>query len=536
MDVILMKKEHNDILNGKEFELNRKFKHLRSEKDLVSSIFETMSLKEDREKFGQFFTHKEIVDFILNNIPINENTKVIDPTCGAGAFLIELLNRGVDINNIYGVDIDFKALELCKLNIYQNDKNKKDNLLCNNFIGDPDIKNEFKEILKNGGFDIVVGNPPFINLKRDGIDYSLNQKILNEVCSGIANSASLVIAKSYELLKEDGYLGFVLPKNILRVESFNALRKFLLEKTKLRFILDLDHHFKEVRGDQIVLIFQKKAMTKEETEQNKIKLIPYKEKEKYSEKNAYYLSQAEFFKYDFFPLFYDQDVKKLADKLMKIPQKLKDVADIFRGISLGSNNPLISKDGRDNLVKCFRGDSISRFGIKYPLFIDLNKLGTKEANKIKRLQNEKIILQNICSKEGGIFATISNKNDLSLDTVTNIIPNDPSTLKYLLGLTSSKLANFFMIFVVYLNSNFTMHTDKRYIGKLPIINPSKDSQELISSLVDKLIVIDDKYSMKFFEIYSQLNKEVYDIYGLDKSEIALVEGLLNKVMSKKQNG
>ena len=50
----------------------------------------------------------------------------------------------------------------------------------------------------------------------------------------------MVLAKSLELLKEDGYLGFVLPKNIIRVDSFKNIRKFLLENTKIVSIVDIN--------------------------------------------------------------------------------------------------------------------------------------------------------------------------------------------------------------------------------------------------------------------------------------------------------
>jgi tRNA1(Val) A37 N6-methylase TrmN6 len=536
MEGALIKRGLNGI-----FDINRverlNFNVIKTDKDLMSSVFEKLAKKEDREKYGQFFTHKEIIDFILDNIPLKKDSLILDPTCGAGAFLIEAFKRGCNIDRIYGVDIDAKAIEMCKFNLSSETNKNSFNLLTNNFIGNPNIKERLSEVMTLGGFDLIIGNPPFINLTKEGSDYSSDYPFFNEVSSGVINALSLVIARSYELLKEGGYLGFVLPKNILRVDSFRGLREFILKKTRIHLVLDLDHHFKDVRGDQIILIFQKKSLNKEELEKNKIKIIPYKDKEKFSDRFSYYLSQEEFKKYDFFPLFYDIEVKKLADKLMNIPKKLEEVTDIFRGISVGASSELISKKPSNELTKCFRGDSISRFGIKYPLYIDLKLLGKKDANKIKRLQNEKVVAQNICSKEGGIFATLSSDNELSLDTVTNIVTKDISLdTRFILGLVGSRLSNFFMTFVVYLNSNFTMHTDKMYLGRFPIITPSKSKKELIISLVDILLNIQDKYSDQFSNVYSRLNKEVYEIYGLTNSEILLIESLLNKVMSKKHHG
>ena len=93
-----------------------------------------------------------------------------------------------------------------------------------------------------------------------------------------------------------------------------------------------------------------------------------------------------------------------------------------------------------------------------------------------------------------------------------------------------------MIFVVYLNSNFAMHTDKSYIGEIPIIKPSRLQLDRIISLVDKLTLINDKKSKQFFEAYNKLNNLFYEIYNLTAKDISVIEESLKDVMSRKQNG
>ena len=251
--------------------------------------------------------------------------------------------------------------------------------------------------------------------------------------------------------------------------------------------------------------------------------------------HSYIVIQEEFLKYSFFPIFSNKDILRLSDKLLQVKNKLKDNGEIFRGISIPPTHPsLSSKKFKEFNNICFRGDSIQRFGIKYPLYLNISILGNGELKKAERLKSDKIILQNIYSKEGGICATLSSENEISIDTVTNIIPHVKSLLKYFVGLLNSRIGNFFMTFIIYLNSNFTMHTDKRYIGEMPIVIPEQKTLKEIGKLVDKLLSVKDKYSDEFFDSYNRLNQHLYRVYSLNDNEINTIENSLKEVMSKKQ--
>ena len=136
---------------------------------------------------------------------------ICDPACGSGAFLIQALNflieehkyidelnagyHGASIsfsnitssileNNLYGVDINEESVEIAKLSLWLRtaEKGRKltslnQNLKCgNSLIDDPEIaegksfnwKNEFPKVFEDGGFDIIIGNPPYV-FARDNI-------------------------------------------------------------------------------------------------------------------------------------------------------------------------------------------------------------------------------------------------------------------------------------------------------------------------------------------------------------------------------
>lgn len=494
------------------------------QKDAFSTLFEQNKKHADRKEHAQFFTHKSLVKYILDKLHISQYSSVLDPSSGAGAFLLQ---AKIFTNRIYGIDIEDEATKLCRQNLgYEHTCT---NIIVKNTLKDFNLKEDFPEIYKEGGFDFVIGNPPFQNLKKD-IDYDFKNKIYKAVANGVVNSATLMIAKSIELLKEGGYLAFVLPKNILRVDTFAKLRRFLLENTSIVSITDIGHFFKDVRGDQMIMIIQKKIPEYD----HRIQVEFLNKTYSFDKLKKYQILQSKYKEYDIYPLFYDSGLFRIYEQFRKHRQTLEEICNgnIFRGVSLDIKKYLYEEKVNLNMTKVYRGASIERFGIKKDFYIS-NEIANNE--KFNRLKQNKIILQNLCSKEGGIFATISNENELNIDTVTNVIPTEYN-YKYVLGILNSKVANIFVIYLTFLHSNFTMHTDKTYIGKLPIAVPNKRHEQMVVDFVDKLLSIKDKYSKEFFEIYNQLNDLLFDIYGFEEDDKRLINEILKEGMSKKQNG
>ena len=502
-------------------------------KDVFSEVFESVMTRAERKKHGQFFTHRQLVDHIIANIPITPTSTVLDPSCGAGAFLSAVNAK------VYGIDISEKALAMCRLNLtVQSDGEpiSTESLAHADFINDFQLS-DFPEVEAAGGYDVVVGNPPFMNLKK-GVDFDPTYYTYKPVISGVVNSSSLFIAKSLSLLKDDGWLGLVLPKNILRVNSFSALRAHLLDTCTISQIFDLGHYFKDVRGDQIILIAKKRRVDQPDQKEHMVKVSILKLGQDFARPYSYHLPQAELAVHgaNTFPIYYDEEIHGLAQKLEQIPETFGDYsADIFRGLPLGGNHETVFDIPTKDSLRLLRGNCLSRFSIRHELALSPSAKSLVAGEKFARQEFERIVLQNIVSREGGLTACIAPADCYSLDTVTNVVLGDPSLNRYMVGVLNSRIANFYTLMITFLHSNFTMHADRPYIAQIPITRPSPAQRRAVEACVDRLACLTLGES-RYWQEYNQLNRILYRIYRLRRAEISLIERTLASVMSVKSNG
>ncbi|UCE13101.1 MAG: N-6 DNA methylase [Candidatus Heimdallarchaeota archaeon] len=109
----------------------------------------------------------------------------------------------------------------------------------------------FPEVLLEGGFDLVLGNPPYGRSVLSKTEKSM-MKLIYKACSGknpkkySLNAVSAFIERSINLLRSKGILGLIVPFSILRVEEFEALREFILERTIIWNIDDESAAFTDV--------------------------------------------------------------------------------------------------------------------------------------------------------------------------------------------------------------------------------------------------------------------------------------------------
>lgn len=234
-----------------------------------------------------------------------KNIKVLDPACGSGAFLNQafdyLLFEGIEVNkalallreyysfedlsvgilkdNIFGVDLNGESVEITKLSLWLKTAKKTDpltsldnNIRCgNSLIDDESVVGEkafkweveFKDIMDNGGFDIVIGNPPYVFARETISNNEKNYLTKNYKSADYQlNTFSLFIEKSINLLKNKNYLGFVIPNTLLKISSLAQIRRFIFENGSPTNIVQLfGYSFENVNVETVILIFSKKFIS-----------------------------------------------------------------------------------------------------------------------------------------------------------------------------------------------------------------------------------------------------------------------------------
>ncbi len=299
------------------------------------------------------------------------NLKILDPACGSGAFLNQALEflineheklqkdfvklgnilhtyeieKDILENNLYGVDINIGAVEIAKLSLWLKTARKGRSLtkladkikVGNSLIDDKSVadnafiwEKEFPEVFKNGGFDIIIGNPPYVRLQGIKSNYEEESLFYEEKYKSAVGNYDiyvLFIEKGFNILKKSGKLSFILPHKFLISDFGKGIRGFLSEKKALKTLI----HF----GSNMVF--------EDASTYTCIVILSYDNKElKFKHISPDELNQD----IDYNSISYDnlndgkwnlsnQNIKNILDKLNKQPLRVKNVfSRIFTGLQL----------------------------------------------------------------------------------------------------------------------------------------------------------------------------------------------------------
>ena len=598
----IVEKSIGEYLNDKKLELG--FEKL---PELTDESIETQrGLSAKAEKHLTFW--REYRSKVLS-------IKVIDPACGSGAFLIaaydylkkeldEINDRIADLKGrtqelfdgdemydasleneylikcLYGVDLNPESVEISKLSLWlrtlTKDKpltNLDDNIKSGNSITEFDFNEEFLGVFAKGGFDVVIGNPPYVRQE----DIKEDKKYLEENYSTYLGTADLY-CYFYELgirlLKTGGVLGYITSNKWLRINYGKNIRKMLNEY----YIIEIEDHgrilqFVDAGVNTNIIVLKK--INRQNTE---VKIVLTEENNKTFETNQSNFSEEGY-------LFLDNRLLKVKEKIDIIGKPLGDWnIEINYGIKTGLNdafiinkeryNELVKKDRKNKkiLVPLLRGQDIRRYEINYK---DLYLINTHNGYKfndekipeikiddylsIKEYLNEfepalskrgdkgktPYNLRNCAyleefNKEKIVYGQISNIPKFSYDN-KGIVINDTAfiitgeKLKYLLAMLNSNLiwkATMLFYSGIVLSSGIKL--GKNSISKIPIIVPTQEQEEYLTNLADKMLeskeklskinkllelaVSDKNYEMQLElkEKIEELNEEILDTdYTLD---------------------
>ncbi len=211
-------------------------------------------------KMGQFFTPRNIVQFVIKMMDIKTEDFVLDPACGSGGFLLNALDtirkdaeaeiddpveahstwHNFAANNLYGIEINDQIARVCKMNMIIHDDGHT-NVISRSSLDDfNDIKTQHKGFKKDH-FDIIITNPPFgATIKKNGKEDTYLDKFELGKKKSSQKTEILFIERCIDFLKpKTGRMGIVLPDGILTNSSLQYVRDFIMERCEILAVISL---------------------------------------------------------------------------------------------------------------------------------------------------------------------------------------------------------------------------------------------------------------------------------------------------------
>lgn len=233
--------------------------------DSKGRAFETFMGSFFRGDFGQYFTPRPIVKFIVDTLPITKDSFVLDTSCGSGGFLLHALDKvrreadkafmndegeidKDDINdhfkywhdfaekNLYGIEINEQIARVAKMNMIIHDDGHT-NVISTDGLNPIDTIAAINDRFKFNHFDFIITNPPFGSTIKQTEKAYLNQygfgvketnwldlKSSEDKKRDNQSTEVLFIEQAHRFLKEGGYLAVVIPDGILTNSSLQYVR------------------------------------------------------------------------------------------------------------------------------------------------------------------------------------------------------------------------------------------------------------------------------------------------------------------------
>jgi len=221
--------------------------------DIKGSMFEIFLKGTFRGPLGQFFTPRQVIDFMVNVVDPKDNETVLDPACGSGGFLIGVMKkmwyelnekyiagriddleeekRDYTKNNLFGMEINDRLAWVAKMNMVFHGDGHGGIKHCNALLKTTRNKEIFDK-----KFDIILTNPPFgskindVKILSDERYLELSKYKLTEI---------LFLGLCLDLLAPNGRLGIVLPDGILSNASLKYVRDWLKKNSVIKAVISL---------------------------------------------------------------------------------------------------------------------------------------------------------------------------------------------------------------------------------------------------------------------------------------------------------
>lgn len=469
---------------------------------------------------------------------------ILDPACGSGAFLNAALrflideHHKIDVmeakvtestfvypdidkeileHNLFGVDINEESVEIAQLALWLRTAQPgrklntlNQNIKCgNSLISDPaiagdkafDWQKEFPQVFAKGGFDVVIGNPPYVTR---GLTDEVKEYINNNFFTAEYQLDLYVcfMEKAVSLVKEYGYNSFIVPNSWLKNMRMSKCREFMLNKFNLTDIVRTYNVFAEASVDTLIYIGNKS--------QNEVENISIRDFVNGDSVFSHNSLKNRFRSNDnlILDIEVNDSMARVLEKMRSNVSKVKELFDVCRGINpydkyTGQSPEIISsrayhadypKD--ETFVPELKGRHIDRYsefwdGHSYISYGDW----LAAPREPKYFTGERIVFREILGRT--LISTIITK-DIKIDRSLYIaLPlNNSVNIYYVEGILNSQLLS---TYFRYANNEFDDLFPKMRVAEfreLPIKNANKEEQERMASAVKKMLSLNEQLQEK----------------------------------------
>jgi len=481
------------------------------------------------------------------------------------------------LNNIYGVDIDPQAVEVTKLSLLLKvleDENSvisqlslfkervlpdiNNNIKCgNSLIGQDfyqgkqlalideetqyrvnafDWKNEFHDVMQAGGFDAVIGNPPYGAWFQSGENSYFCQKY--HVFKGVKDVYTCFLEKGFNLLKENGKLSFIVPSAWTGGPRYMTLRSYILDKQIDNLVLLPFDVFVSAYVDTVIIVLSNKRPSNDHTA--KTYVFGKRERLTQIQLDEQYQSvlQQDWKLHKDKKLVFDQETIALIQRLNITCNKvIKDIAVMKRGV-LFDHALLTDKALSSQYYRYFEGD-VYRYQIHVVVdqWVEFGSHMKEKPKEVNWFKEERILLRRLVNRRQRLMAVLVQETFITNKNLYIIKMNDEKIdIRILLGILNSCFISFFYLKQVTqaTKDDFPQVTIKDIL-RLPFPPLSDDASHQMVELVDQMLTLNkqraannDPHTMKIIErrieaTDKQIDQLVYRLYDLTTTEIEIVE-------------
>ncbi|MCD6654247.1 MAG: BREX-1 system adenine-specific DNA-methyltransferase PglX [Sulfurovum sp.] len=478
--------------------------------------------KAEKETLAKLYEYR---DWLLN-------LKILDPACGSGAFLNQALeflirehkhvddyrrayeNEALSLydietnileHNLYGVDINEDAVEIAKLSLWLRTAHRgreltslANKIKCgNSLIADRSVaenafvwEEEFPEVFAQGGFDVVIGNPPYTYRNVLVDKFYFQQHYIST--QGNYDLYKFFMEKTINLVNKIGLIGMIVPNTFLSAESYSNLRKIIIDNTNIKEIYDLGLGvFENVIVESIIYILGKQNIGSD----TNIKIQRTRNIDIDTPEKEYKINLINSDNQDNeYNIYLSNEVKKIINKMNIDFTKLSNICYVTVGINTGYiKDDLTSDFQKDTRYhKMLNGKNIGRYTVSWSgewILYDkdfVKSFGDRGRSLPQEyiFSNDKILIQR--TRRGlkrKLICYLDLDKYYNLNRLSNVVlTNEDFDIKYIYVLLNSELMDF------YFNNVFNEYEVKPvHLSQLPIKILSLNMQQPFTQKADKML-------------------------------------------------